>query len=153
MYSSAVNLIDWQDLTEFDFISNTGPKFYWATCVFFRKSPDNLIFFNLIGHIQENWNHYRNLYQIATAVFRNDFAFSIATHILNGYSDGSFVNEMPGRKYFATDKDAIIELNGDKFLFLVERENSGMTIPVQITGNNVHIMNKFSLGRLINCDS
>ena len=153
LYSDAFELSGWRDLSEFEYISETGPKFYWATCVFFRKNKENQIFFNLIKHVQENWIHYRNLYQITTSVFRNDHAFSIAIHIMNGHKTGDFAGSMPGTMFFVTDKDEVVSVNYDNFLFLVEKENSNKMFPVRIKGSNVHIMNKFSLGRLIDSDN
>lgn len=150
MYSNAFELSSWRDLNEFKYITDAGPKFYWATAVFFRKSKETEIFFNLVKHIQENWIHYKKIYQIVSPVFRNDFAFSIAAHIMNGYTNNDFVKEMPGTLYFTTDRDEVVEIKDDRFLFLVEKENQCEHFPVRIKGKTVHIMNKYSLGRVIN---
>lgn len=149
MYSKSFELSGWRDTREFEFITDIGPKFYWATAVFFRKSKENKIFFDLVKHVQENWVHYRKIYQIVSPVFRNDFTFSIAAHIMNGYSTNDFVKEMPGTLYFTTDRDELIELNEDKFLFLLEKENQNERFPCKIKGKTVHVMNKYSLGRII----
>jgi hypothetical protein len=149
MYSRAFELTGWRDTNEFDYISDAGPKFYWATAVFFRKSNETKTFFELIKHIQENWVHYRKLYQISSPVFRNDFVFSIAAHIMNGYTTGNFVKEMPGTLYYTADKDELIELKDDEFLFLLEKENDEKHFPAFIKGKTVHVMNKYSLGRII----
>ena len=154
MYSNnTFEFSGWRDLSEFKFISDTGPTFYWATCVFFRKSTENQIFFNLVNHIQENWRHYRNVYQIISGVFRNDFAFSIAAHIINGHTSGSFVNPMPGTKYFITDRDYVTKIVDDKFTFLIEKQGTADCFASQSTGSNVHMMNKFSLNRIIDNDN
>ena len=150
MYSNNVfEFSGWRDLSEFKFISDTGPHFYWATCVFFRKTEANKIFFNLVSHINENWYHYRHVYQITSGVFRNDFAFSIAAHIMNGFRDGNFIKPMPGTKYFITDRDCIDQIIDDKFIFLIEKQGTADCFAIQSTGSNVHIMNKFSLNRII----
>jgi len=150
MYSdNTFEFSGWRDLSEFKFISDSGPKFYWATCVFFRKNLSNRIFFDLVDHINKNWNHYRNVYQIVSSVFRNDFAFSIAAHIMNGHRTGNFVNPMPGTKYFITDRDHLEKIIDDKFVFLIEKQGTADCFAIQATGSNVHIMNKFSLNRII----
>jgi hypothetical protein len=150
MYSNAFELSGWRDTSEFKFITDAGPKFYWATAVFFRKTKENKIFFNLVKHIQENWIHYKKLYQIVSPVFRNDFAFSIAVHIMNGYTTNDFVKEMPGTLYYTTDRDELVELKEDNFLFLIEKENQHEQFLTRIKGKTVHVMNKYSLGRIIN---
>ena len=87
--------------------------------MFFRKTKENKTFFNLVKHIQENWNHYKTLYQIRQSTFRNDFAFSIAIHIMNGYKQGNFAKPMPGKMFYTTDRDLLVGLDNTKFTFLV----------------------------------
>jgi hypothetical protein len=150
IYSKATDLTNFRDTSEFDYISETGVKFYWATCVFFRKTPENKIFFDLLQHIQEEWEHYRAVFQIKHRAFRNDHAFSIAIHIMNGYQTGDFAKEMPGKLFYTLDKDILWELNQNSYLFLMEKENYlGEYTPLRFQGNTVHVMNKFSLNRII----
>lgn len=150
MYSDAFELSGNKDTSEFKYITDIGPKFYWATAIFFRKSKTNKIFFDLVAHIQENWIHYRKLYQIVSPVFRNDFAFSIAVHIINGYANGEFVKAMPGTLYYTTDRDEVLTINNDEFLFLLEKQNQCEYFLSKTKAKTVHIMNKYSLGRVIN---
>jgi len=154
IYQDAFDLAGWRDVSEFNSISEVGPNFYWATAVFFRKTETNKVFFNLIKHIQENWLHYRNLYQIRTSVFRNDHAFSIAIHMMIGFQAGDFAKPMPGTMYYSIDRDLLVEINNENFLILLEKENeAGKYFPTKIKNSNVHVMNKFSLGRVIDNDS
>lgn len=150
IYKDAFDFAGWRDPNEFKFISEIGPDFYWATCVFFRKTEENKIFFNLVSHIKDYYSHYRNLYKLNTNVFRNDHAFSIAIHIMNGYTENSFAGKMPGTMYYITDRDLLLEMHDDNFLMLVQKENdSNQYVPVRVKGSNVHIMNKYSLNRII----
>ena len=86
LYKKSNDIAKVRDEAEFDTISNTSVDFYWATVVYFKRTETNETFFNLIKHIEEEWNHYRRVYQITSGLFRNDFAFSIAIHIMNGFS-------------------------------------------------------------------
>jgi hypothetical protein len=149
IYKTGVELSGHRDLKEFEYISEVGPTFYWATVVFFRKTKENKIFFNLVKHIQENWNHYKTLYQIRQSTFRNDFAFSIAIHIMNGYKQGNFAKPLPGKMFYTTDRDLLIELDNTKFTFLLEKQNSNGYFPAVVYDNSVHVMNKYSLSRII----
>jgi len=58
----------------------------WATVTIFRKSKFAKQVFDLIQHIQQHYAHYRNLYRIKYRNYRNDFAFAIALHQLNGFN-------------------------------------------------------------------
>ena len=154
LYRNGFELSGWRDLSEFNYISETGPDFYWATVVFFRKTEVNKLFFDLLKHVQDNWAHYKNLYQISTGVFRNDHAFSIAIHTMNGYKSGDFAKEMPGTLFYTTDKDLVLKINGNEFLFLIEKETqSNQYFPAKIKDSNIHIMSKFSLTRVIDNDN
>jgi hypothetical protein len=104
----------------------------------------------LLQHIQENWQHYNNIFQINTPYYRNDYSFAIAIHIMNGYQTGDFAKPMPGVLYYTTDKSILWELDSNELFLLLEKELfKGEYTPLRIKNANVHVMNKFSLNRCI----
>ena len=150
IFKNAIDLTAWRNTDEFQKISDASVDFYWATVIFFRKSEENKIFFDLTKHIQENWDHYNSIFQVNRGTFRNDHVFSVAIHIMNGYQSGDFARKLPGKKYYTADRDILWDLKDDNFLFLLEKENHlGEYTPLRIKGSNVHVMNKFSLNRII----
>lgn len=151
IYKDAYDLAGHRNYSEFEYISDTSVDFYWATCIFFRKTESNKIFFDLVQHVQENWSHYKKVYQLNKVVYRNDHAFSIAIHIMNGFKSGtSFANPMPGKLYYITDRDLLQKIKGESFLFLLEKENHAAEYTLmKFKGHNIHVMNKFSLNRCI----
>ena len=148
LYKDAYDLAQTRNYNEFDKISETSVDFYWATCVYFTKSKTNEIFFNLLKHIEENWQHYRMAYQILNQTYRNDFAFSIAIHIMNGHSKGDFVGHMPGKLFYTTDRDILVDINENQLTFLLEDSNNKY-FPMKTNDITVHAMNKFSLEELL----
>lgn len=151
LYKNAVHLGVYTNTPEFKTISDTSVDFYWATVIFFRKTELNKIFFDLVKHIKENYWHYRSVFQFSNTTYRNDFAFSIAAHIMNGYQKGNFVGKMPGTKFYTIDRDVLIEIKDNTFKFLVEKEQRlGEYTLAKLTDSDIHIMNKFSLERCIN---
>jgi hypothetical protein len=150
MYDECFPLSGLKEYQDYKYINDKGIKFYWATVIFFRKCIENEIFFNLVAHVEEYWNHYKNLFGISQTFFRNDFAFSIAIHIINGYKQGSFVNKMPGKLFYITDRESCFKLNDNYATFLIEKEKNNSNLYFANVSNlNVHIMNKFSLERCI----
>ena len=150
IYKDAHDLSGYRNDPQFVHISDTSVDFYWATCVFFRKTETNKIFFELTKHIQENWQHYNSIFQINKHTFRNDWVFSIAVHIMNGYQRGDFSHTLPGKLYFTSDKDICWEIKDDQFLFLIQKEKFlGEYTPLKVKGSSVHVINKFSLNRII----
>lgn len=150
IYSSCKDIAGHRDYSEFSYVKDVGIKFYWATCVYFKKSKENEIFFNLLNHIQENWTYYNHVFNVDRSTFRNDYAFSIAIHIMNGYSKGCFANDMPGTLYYITDKDILQKINENSCTVLLEKKDElGNYTPALIKNLNLHAMNKFSLNRCI----
>lgn len=154
IYKHALDVGSEKISNDFKFISDPGIDFYWATCIFFRKTKENKIFFELLQHIQENWDHYRLMYHISSGVFRNDFAFSIAIHIMNGSTRGYFAKEFPGKLLYATDRSELVEITEDAVLLLLDRPDIlGANTPMRLTNTNIHFMNKFSLDRFLKNDN
>jgi len=150
LYNDATHVGIHNGTSEFKRISDTGVDFYWATVFFFKKTNETKIFFDLIKHISKNYMHYRSMYQFRTTVFRNDFAFSIAIHIMNGYQAGEFAGKLPGTKFFSIDKDVLIDIVDDEIKILVQKQSRlGEYTAVNLKGSNCHVMNKFSLERII----
>lgn len=150
IYKKSNDIAKVRDESEFRTISNTSVDFYWATVVYFKKTETNRIFFDLVKHIEQEWNHYRRVYQITSGLFRNDFAFSIAIHIMNGFALGNFAQQLPGSMMYTTDTDLLWQLNEDRMMFLVEKKDYlGEYTALQTRGQSIHVMNKSSLSRII----
>lgn len=150
IYENSVDLADFRSQREFEYISEASIDFYWATVLFFRKTEVNKIFFDLVKHIEENYEHYVKVYQLHSSMFRNDFAFSIAIHMMNGFQKGSFAGKLPGKLYHILDKDILQSIDNERLLFLIEKEKYlGEYTLIKTDNLNVHVMNKFSLMREI----
>jgi hypothetical protein len=150
IYRNSFDLAAWRLGTEFQRINQYSIPFYWATAFVFNKNNITECFFNLVAYIKTNWIYFRNLYNIEHAIFRNDFAFSIAIHIMNGKTNGEFAQELPGTMTYSTDKDILIEANNASMKFLIEKQhNPGEYTLAKTQGIDVHVMNKLSLSRII----
>lgn len=136
----------------------TGPEFrlnpfgirmYWATVIYFRKSEKAKLIFDLVSHIKEAWNYYRHVYDFPGALYRNDFSFSIALHMLNGFvDDNNFVKSFPDPEILtAIDTDQFIcfdDKNTARFFANDPVENWKFYVS-KIRGVNVHCLNKISI--------
>lgn len=147
IYKKSHDLASWRYADIPKYVSQYSIPFYWATVFFFRKNKENEIFFNLVSHIKENWRYYNFTYQLSSSNFRNDFAFSIAIHIMNGMKEGSFAKEFPGTMFYTLDRDVLLKEQNNKFLFLLKKENR--FVPAKVSNIDIHIMNKYSLIRSI----
>jgi hypothetical protein len=136
---------------QFKRLDDRSIDFYWATAVFFRKTTENEIFFDVIKHVYRNWNYYSMLYDFNTPNFRNDHAFSIAVHIMNGMKNEKFVKPLavPFLQHSIGADDLIECTNGNQFKILIEKTSQrGNYIACKIKDTNIHVMNKFALNRV-----
>ena len=150
IYRNGIDLASWRNYKEFEYINDKGIPFYWATVFFFRKTNETKIFFDLMEHLSNNWDHYSKVYDLASRSFRNDHLFSIAIHMMNGFTDSNWAKELPGTMYYTLDKDILETLTNSSLKFLIEKkERKGGYTLASTVNSNVHVMNKFSLERLI----
>ena len=125
-------------------LSQYGIPMYWATLVYFQKTEYTKIFFDLLDYIRKEYNFFQFLYGFNGNYFRNDFVFSIAAHMLNGfYKDG--VRSFP-EDYILTEhqKDSIAKIKKhNEIIFLANHiKEPWKNTLVNIKEMNVHIMNK-----------
>ena len=150
IYKKSIDIAGFRDDSEFLKIDDYSIDFYWATVFFFRKTQETKILFDLISHIRDNWNYYRLMYNVVSKIYRNDYAFSIAVHILRGFKNSVWPMQLPGRLAYCLDKDFLISVDDSSFTFLVEKEKSQNQYTLYKTdGVSVHVMNKFSILKLI----
>jgi len=116
----------------------------WATAVVFNKCEfaDNV--FAMMKLVKEHWEYYSALYQFDRRVFRNDFALSIALHILGGY--GSEAYRIPWRLATLTSRAEIIEYTERGVKYVYEKDERNYVGRVK---QDIHIMDKQSLVEFI----
>jgi hypothetical protein len=127
---------------------------YWATVIYFRKSSLAEHLFSIVKHIQENYAYYRDLYYFTSSMFRNDHAFSIAVHMLNGFSNNEpVIKELPiPGMLMSWDTDDIKSINGinDITLYTEKINQKGTYLLSRIKNTDIHVMNKQAVNRHTN---
>lgn len=138
-----------RDLVEFVRVSDHGIDFFWATAFYFKKTPWTEAFFGLCQHIVENYEYYRFCYRIDSPLMRNDYVFSIAIHMMGGFTNKINPPSLPCEIYYSLDRDELIRVDNDKdFLFLIQKKGHlGEYTLARTSNQNIHIMNKFSINR------
>jgi len=131
-------------------ISDHGIPLYWATVVYFRKSEMAKIFFDLVDYIRDEYNFFQFLYGFREGFYRNDFTFSIASHILSGYTSNgikSFPEDVFNMSY---QKDTIAKMIDSREIIFcsTNTDEEWKTTLVNMKDLNVHIMNKRELLRI-----
>ena len=126
-------------------VVDEGVPIYWATTVMFTKNNESKIFFDLVSFIKQNYLTYSEIFKFNPAIFRNDIAFGIAKHILNGYEIDKF-NNLP-LVLTSSDKDIIHSVNATGIKLIINDPTANNTLLVNITNRDIHVMNKQAIIR------
>ena len=127
------------------YVSDVGIKLYWATTVMFTKNDNSKIFFDLVRHILDNYQYYADTYRFDSKQYRNDIAFSIAKHILDGFEQ-SLIGCLPP-VLTMLDRDILQSVNGNKLTVLVSPKLDSNYCAAALCGVDIHVMNKQSIIR------
>lgn len=132
-----------RNLDEFDRLKEQGVDFYWATECWFRKSKTAETFFDTAKFIKQNYKWMALLYGVGGKLLRNDHVWSIALHELGRELGATWAERIPRTLYYSLDGDKIVDLKEDSVVVLGKEKDKPVVI--NITGQDLHFMNKFDL--------
>lgn len=120
---------------------------YWATVMYFKKTPIIESIFHLMQFIKENYYYYQQLYRFSSSgYFRNDYALSIALHMISGQLETEVVKNFPiSQLVVATEYDDMVNFNNGSAFFIHESLDGSFSLHKVLT--NIHVMNKWSIRR------
>jgi hypothetical protein len=125
-------------------LSETSINLLWATNIMFTKNQETKLIFDLVSFIKQNYSYFSHLYEFLTDQYRNDFAFSIACHILSGHGMDPIHGELPVPLFFI-DTDEIIDVKENGQINFLLKTRLQKSLLAKCIGQDVHIMNKKSL--------
>jgi hypothetical protein len=130
-------------------LDGMGIPMYWATQVYFRKSERAKLLFDLVDHIKSRYSYFQYVYEFPGKLFRNDYAFSIAIHMLNGFLENNEFCSFPSPVILSSfDCDELIEVARDQLKFFVNDPTQNWKYGLNnVKGITVHCMNKYSILR------
>jgi len=112
-------------------LSETTIPMRWATAMMFSKTQYVETIFKTVEYVKNNWFYFTDLYNMPPCSFRNDFAFTIANHIVNGF--------------VPTDNFLPSPLLALEHQSLKQLEINQATIDNIVVQSDVHVMNKYSI--------
>lgn len=132
-----------------DRLNPFGITMYWATVVYFKKSSYTETFFNLVKHVKNNVAYYKDLYRWPGNLYRNDYSFSIAAHMMSGFVDKG-IPQLPTTLYKTFDTDDIHKAINDSTLimYLEKPRSPGDFILTKWCDVDLHVMNKWAINRI-----
>jgi len=130
---------------DFDWVSTTGVKFFWATEFYFRKTEKSHLFFKTCKWVKEHYPWLSVLHQYNVNLLRNDYIWSIALHMLGGTAHANWCPVIPGELLYVIDKSNLESMTKEQ---IVLSHTAGKHV-CRIRGQDVHVMNKNDLQRLV----
>ena len=130
-------------------LNDMGITMYWATVVYFRKTEYVESFFNIVSHVKNNPQFYKDLYKWQGTLYRNDYSFSIAAHVMSGFVDKG-IPQLPTTLYKSFDTDDIHSaVDKNTIVMYLEKPRSpGDFMLTKWQGIDLHIMNKWAINRV-----
>ena len=130
----------------------TGITMYWATVVYFKKGNFAEQFFKTVKHVRDNRQYYQSVYKWPGNLYRNDYSFSIAAHMLGGFKDRA-IPQLPLPtlyKTFDTDDVHSAPARNELIFYLEKPKSLGDFMICKWKGVDIHVMNKWAINRISN---
>lgn len=142
----AYNVANGEFLHDLNKFGAHGFPLWWATVMLFRKSDTTKNIFDCMIMIKQNWQHYRDLYNVPRSNYRNDFALSIALGIVNGHI--TQINSIPWPLATVLPETKLTRITDDQYKF--EYQNHENQPKYQLhSGFDFHAMGKKHLGDIV----
>jgi hypothetical protein len=108
--------------------------YIWATVFAFRKTARAKAFFDLVQRIEANYHYYRELFNVESRSYRNDYAFAMADTILNGFAVSDI--SIPGPMLNILQPIESMVLQGNRVI--IKDRHAAYVVPRM----NMHVMGK-----------
>jgi len=115
----------------------------WATIMIFNKCDIAANIFVMAEHVLEHYLYYAKLYQFNSFPFRNDYAFTIACHLMGGYGQTDF--SLRHHAMFNCDFNTEIEELNDNDVLISYNKTESKKYVQRLNNVDIHIQNKLTL--------
>lgn len=140
LISSSVDFFDPSIKGIYDYrVSPTSLDLKWATTIMFKKDEESKRIFDLVKFIRNNYKYFSAIYNFDNRQYRNDIAFTIACHVMDGYKKITKY-ELPTIKTIVETADIREFTNQSLVKFLIKKNNE--YYPVKVNDIDLHFMNK-----------
>lgn len=117
----------------YHFRDNSIIPMLWATVIVFKKSSRAENIFDMVRYVKEHYQYFCSLYRVDFKNFRNDYAFAIALHQLEGLVP---TNKLPVALPTLPGSAKVTKFSDEGIIWEMS-DQTGM-----ITGTDVHVIDK-----------
>lgn len=135
-----------QDYKDLNYFGKHQMPSAWATVMYWRRSKAAELIFDMMSMVQQNWQHYKDIYGITERRFRNDYALAIASNTVTGHL-GSWP-EIPWQMTTVAEDCDLEMIDQDTFL-IKYLDSQNRPRKARLHQQDFHAMNKQQLGAII----
>lgn len=144
-HRTAYDITSLTDFGEHNTFGRNQMPMWWATVMYFNRSKQAQLIFDMMQMIRENWEHYRLLFGVSQVTYRNDFALSIALGTVNGHTLTH--TDIPWKLPTVNHIHTLSKIDQDRYrVDFTTSDNRSRWI--EVTGD-FHAMGKRQLGDII----
>lgn len=122
-------------------ISEFSLDLCWATCFYFRKDEKARAFFDYVEYVRHNYQYFTHQYELTQRGYRNDYVFSIASHLASDLTARSIYGKNP---YEIVTGYKCIEIADIQETGLILHDSHNDDIYDQ-RNQSVHLLNKHTI--------
>lgn len=129
------------DMGHTEYLHARNFKTLWATVMRFKKGPRAQQIFQLIQMVQDNYEHYANIYKFMPYTFRNDYALTIALKTVNGhlYKSEDFY---PWKLLHVSNAIKVYRETDTSYVFMIDDKSTNKKAYLKVKDTDFHMLHK-----------
>lgn len=124
-----------------EYLNAKNFKTLWATVMRFRKGSKAQQVFQMIQMIQDNYEHYANIYKFMPYTFRNDYALTIALKTVNGHIN-SPEQFYPWKLLHVATNIKVYRETDTSYVFMIDDKSTNKKMYLKVKDTDFHMLHK-----------
>lgn len=132
-----------------EMLSHNTVHTLWATVMMFKKTNRAKQIFEMIEMVQNNYEHYANIYKFLPYMYRNDYALTIALKTVNGHFEvnSDYIN---WKLLHISSNVSVHRISDTEYLLLSMDKKSNKNKYTIVKDIDFHMINKTNYLELFN---
>jgi hypothetical protein len=139
------NTFYFNDKSYTELLSTNSIPTLWATVIKFQKTEKVKQIFEMMKMVQENYDHYSDIYRFMPYTYRNDYALTIALKTINGHIE-NYTDYIPYSLCHVGVNNRIERVDNTTYK-IYDKENKSY---IKVSNMDFHVLNKRDFEGLIN---
>jgi hypothetical protein len=125
-------------------VSNKFIETAWATVIYFKKTNRVKQIFECMEMIQNNYQHYINVFDLSSSMYRNDYSLTMALWIVNGHTRNQ-QDYIPWTLLHLNKEIKAYKVTDTEYVFLNDKQKY-----IRLKDTDFHLLDKTNFMELTN---